>query len=195
MSTVHSIFCCNLDGVLIKVRWKKESSHIYLLKIEYGWNFWPKVLFTMIMNTIKKFFWNPKFSDELILLHKSKDFSPKIQIQYQKWHSLRMEGFQKKIFVGYKSCVKHGSTNANLKFLEAELATNAQEIWVNGPSVNEKPVNPKGKLLKFHKNSGKPTVSWTCISLRMDCAELFRIIPQLSKQLTETKQMEIAHLR
>ena len=59
----------------------------------------------------------------------------------------------------FKSCVRHGSTNANLKFLEAELATNAQEIWVNGPSVNEKPVNPKGKLLKFHKNSGKPTVS------------------------------------
>ena len=77
-------------------------------------------------------------------------------------------GISKKIFVGFtimqakwnfKSCVKHGSTNANLKFLEAELATNAQEIWVNGPSVNEKPVNPKGKLLKFHKNSGKPTVS------------------------------------
>ena len=59
----------------------------------------------------------------------------------------------------FKLCIKHGSPNANLKFLEAELATNAQEIWVNGPSVNEKPVNPKGKLLKFHKNSGKPTVS------------------------------------
>ena len=37
-------------------------------------------------------------------------------------------GISKKIFVGFKSCVKHGSTNANLKFLEAELATNAQEI-------------------------------------------------------------------
>ena len=83
-----------------------------------------------------------KFFAKSFIYH---DYEYNKQYNYPKWN--------------FKSCVKHGSTNANLKILEAELATNAQEIWVNGPSVNEKPVNPKGKLLKFHKNSGKPTVS------------------------------------
>ena len=69
----------NQVRVRLNRQYATELYFVYLLKIKYGWNFWPKVSFIMIKYN-KEVFLESNISDELILLHKSEDFSPKIQI-------------------------------------------------------------------------------------------------------------------
>ena len=83
----------------LNTQYATDSYFVYVLKMEYGWNFWLKVSFGIVINTIKIFFEIPPCSKKGAFCYWICIFRPKSLFLWSKPTglkiALRMEGFQK----------------------------------------------------------------------------------------------------
>ena len=96
---------CSYGHVMLffNIRFVTDSYFVYVLKMEYEWNFWFKVSFSIIINPTKIFFLNPSMRKEGQFCHWICIFGPKSSL-YEvnqwvwKWLCTWRE-FQKKILM------------------------------------------------------------------------------------------------
>ena len=108
-----------------------DSYFVYVLKMEYGWNFWLKVSFGIVINTTKIFFLNPS-------LRKKGPFCywiwPKSLFLWSYPMglkiALRMEEFQKKIFMVF--IITYAIWNFMPKIPSIFHFDRVNEVWISG---------------------------------------------------------------
>ena len=90
--------CFHTSTLIINTLYGCKTTLVYLVKMEYGWNLWLKVLFFICTYIAKKFIEIPPCTLKVLFINKFAISCKSPHFYEVKWIRMRMEEFQKYFF-------------------------------------------------------------------------------------------------